>query len=72
MALKKKAPATVRVRCVDIEGCSIVRTWSDQATLHLSKGDTVDVPADVAAYLDSLTNWDKTTKRAKRPKKEHQ
>lgn len=63
-------PKSTRVKCV-ADKCLLTRTWSDQKPLVLYEGDTVDVPPAVAAYLDSLTNWAKTTKRAKKPKPEH-
>lgn len=66
------SPKTTRVKCLAETGCSIVRTWSDQKKLLLDHNDTVDVPPDVAVWLDSLSNFTATTKRAKKPKPEHQ
>ena len=78
MATKAKTPAepaapkTIRVRCDWPGGCTITRTWDNQKSLFLLKGDTIDVPPETAEWLDSLDNWTKVTKRAKKPKKEHQ
>ena len=49
--------ANPKVRCVAPEGCVVVRTWSDNKTCHMKKGQTISVPPDVAKWLDSLTNF---------------
>lgn len=65
-------PMTLRYRCVEPAGCTIVANWpgGSQRQLHLKKGDTLDVPTAVGRWLDAL-GWKKAAKNAKKPKPGH-
>lgn len=65
-------PTTVRYRCVQPQGCTIVANWpgGSQRSLSLAKGDTLDVPTAVGRWLDSL-GWKKAASNARAPKPDH-